>query len=119
MRPVQLLAAVTALLALTLAPAVAGAGGGPVKRTVQVRDNYYTPIKLTVPRGSTITWRWPADTGDSHDVTLDKGPKGVKKFESEIAAAEYSYKRRLTVPGTYRILCSLHDEMKMTIVVRR
>jgi plastocyanin len=109
-----------ALLALALVPAVAaGAGGRPVKKTVGVHDNYYEPAKLTVPKGSTIVWRWPEDTGDSHDVTLKKGPRGVKRFQSDVAAAAYSYRRRLTIPGTYRILCSLHEEMTMTIVVRR
>jgi plastocyanin len=109
------------LAALSLVPAVAAGAGGrkPVKKTVGVFDNSYEPAKLTVPKGSTIVWKWPADTGDSHDVTLKKGPKGVRKFQSDVAAAAYSYKRRLTVPGTYEILCTLHEEMTMKIVVRR
>jgi plastocyanin len=120
-----------ALVALVPASAGAGAGAGadaaaaaharakkPVKKTVGMFDNYYEPAKLTVPVGSTIVWDWPIDTGDSHDVTLKKGPKGVPKFASEIATSEYTYRRKLTKPGTYAILCTLHDEMTMTIVVR-
>lgn len=49
----------------------------PVKRAVKIADNFYSPIKMTVPKGSTVTWRWPEGTGDTHDVTLRKGPKGV------------------------------------------
>lgn len=109
-------------VAVGLVPA-AGAGipraATPVKRTVKIGDNFYAPIKLTVPKGSTITWKWPTDTGDTHDVHLGKGPSGVKKFESEIAAAGYSYKRKLTVAGKYHIVCTLHEEMTMDIVVRR
>jgi plastocyanin len=120
-RTVQRLIVPATLLALALVPAVAAGAGGkkPVKRTVGVFDNYYEPAKLTVPKGSTIVWRWPEDTGDSHDVTLEKGPKRVKRFQSDVAAAAYSYRRKLTVPGTYQIICTLHEEMTMKIVVRR
>jgi plastocyanin len=82
-------------------------------------DNYYAPLKLTVNRGTTIVWKWPELAGDVHDVKLGKGPKGVKKFQSEVAAAAFTYKRKLTVPGKYFIVCTLHDEMTMNITVRR
>lgn len=101
------------------AVAVVPRAATPVKRTVKIGDNFYAPIKLTVPKGSTITWKWPTDTGDTHDVHLGRGPRGVKKFESEVAAAGYSYKRKLTVAGKYHIVCTLHEEMTMDIVVRR
>jgi plastocyanin len=45
--------------------------------------------------------------GDVHDVKLKSGPKGVKKFQSEAASADYSFKRKLTVPGTYKLICTL------------
>jgi plastocyanin len=48
-----------------------------------------------------------------------KGPTGVKRFRSEAASTDYSYSRKLTVPGTYRLGCSLHHEMRMTVTVRR
>lgn len=89
------------------------------KKTVKIGDNYYSPKKLTVNPNSTITWKWPDDTGDTHDVLLDKGPKGVKEFQSESAGSFYSYKKKLKKPGTYKIICTLHDDMKMTITVRK
>lgn len=88
-------------------------------RTIKLGDNYYTPDKVTVRRNTTILWKWPDLTSDGHDVALDKGPKGAKKFASEEAAAAYTYKRKLTVPGTYKIICTLHDEMRMTITVKK
>ncbi len=39
------------------------------------------------------------EAGDVHDVKLRTGPKGVKKFQSEAASTDYSYKRKLTGPG--------------------
>lgn len=112
------LAACVCAAAVTGAAVPAAAGGGkPQKKTVEIADNYYSPKLLTVNRGSTITWRWPETTGDTHDVALVKGPRGVKKFESDSAGSFFSYKRKLTVPGEYRIICTFHEE-EMTMKVR-
>jgi plastocyanin len=117
--------AALAAAALALAPAVAGAGAAtkkkpakPTTEKVGIHDNYYEPAKLYVSKGSTIKWVWPSSTGDTHDVTLDSAPKGVKKFQSEIAASGYTYTKKLLVPGKYHIICSLHEEMTMDITVR-
>jgi plastocyanin len=103
---------------LCAAPAVAGTS---LHKTVRIGDNYFTPQTLAVKKGTTITWKWPgADVaGDVHDVKLKSGPRGVKRFHSQAASSSYSFKRRLTVPGTYRIICTLHENMKMKIVVRK
>jgi len=100
---------------LCAAPAVAAT------KKVQVGDNYFLDSSLRVKKGTTVVWRWPGAeaAGDVHDVTLKKGPKGVKKFASEAASSDYSFRRKLKVPGQYRIVCTLHEEMKMTIRVRR
>ena len=116
--PATLAVAAACTAALTLVPAVSGAGVAPTTRKAVVGDGFYTPSKLTVRRGSTIRWSWPSDNTDTHDVELKKGPKGVKRFHSSMAAADYSYRRKLTVPGTYKIICTLHEEMAQTITVR-
>jgi plastocyanin len=117
------------LAALALTPAAISQADGPeataaAKKTVKVRDNFFAPSKLTVPRKSTITWKWPSIAGDIHDVYLNNRPKGVsksfkRKFHSELAGSDYTFRRKLTVPGTYRIICTIHEGMKMTIKVRK
>jgi len=93
---------------------------GAARKTVSVGDNYFTSQSLSVKRGTKVTWRWPGyeEAGDVHDVGLMKGPRGVRKFRSEAASTDYSFSRKLTVPGTYRLGCSLHHEMRMTVKVR-
>ena len=115
MRRAVLIAGVALLCA---APAQAAAASG---KTVRVYDNYFLKDNLTIKRGTVVTWRWPGydEAGDVHEVKLTSGPKGVKKFRSEAAATDYTFKRKLTVAGRYRIGCTLHDEMRMTIRVRR
>jgi plastocyanin len=111
---VLVLAAGVALL-MCAAPAEAA------RKTVRIGDNYFLPDALRVARGTTVVWRWPGfdEAGDVHDVKLKSGPTGAKKFHSEAAATDYTFKRKLTVPGRYRIVCTLHEDMTMRIRVRR
>jgi plastocyanin len=115
MRFVTLLVLAFAGAAMLAAPA----GAGAKHKTVKVADNYYTPIKLKVARGTKVTWKWPEEAIDVHDVKLKQGPKGVKKFHSQPASSSYTFTRKLKKPGKYKIVCTLHEEMKMTITVRR
>jgi plastocyanin len=110
--------AVGGSLALALAGASSALAGGKTK-TIKVGDDYYAPTKVTVKPGTTVKWSWLAGNADTHDVRLKSGPHGVKHFKSEVAASDYSFKRKLTVPGKYKIYCSLHDTMVQTIVVKR
>ena len=111
-----LVAALAGAALISAAPA-----HGAARKTVTVGDNYFTPQSLTVERGTTVTWRWPGyeQAGDVHDVGLTSGPRGVRKFRSEAASTGYRYSRKLSVPGTYKLGCTLHHEMRMTIKVRR
>ena len=113
-RPVLVLALAGAALAAT--PATAAT---PKPRTVKIADNYYTPDKLTVKPDTRIVWRWPEEAGDVHDVALKARPAGVKRFHSEPASSGYTFKKTLRKVGRYKIVCTLHEEMAMTIRVRR
>ena len=101
---------------LCAAPAVAGA---PPTKRVKVGDNYYLPDTLKVPKGTTVKWIWPDEPIDVHDVKLKRGPDGVRKFHSEPASSGYTFKKTLKKAGTYVIVCTLHEDMKMTIRVKR
>lgn len=105
--------------ALALAFAGASVASAPKTKKVKVGDDYYLPVKLTVKKGTKVKWSWLDGNQDTHDVRLKTGPKGVKKFKSGLAASDYSYSKKFTVPGTYKIYCSLHKEMKETIVVKK
>src|SRR5262245_60503602 len=107
-----------AVAACALVPAAAGAGAGPTK-TVNLHDDYFTPARLTVNPNTTIKWVWPTGLTDTHDVMLDKHPKGVKQFMSDYAAGDYTFKRMLTKPGTYTFVCDMHQGMQMTVVVKK
>jgi plastocyanin len=115
------LIALTGAAALAAAPALAAAAAPKGKtRTVSVNDNYYGPSKLTVHVGDTVKWHWSEDETDVHDVAVKSGPKGIRKFASDPLAAGDDFKRKLTRPGTYKLICTYHEEeMFMTITVKR
>ena len=80
---------------------------------VKVRNAVFSPRRLSVPSGAVVRWTF----GDpvQHDVTLASGPRA---FASAYTTRGV-YKKRLNVPGTYRIFCSLHPvTMSQTIEVR-
>ena len=112
------MAGVAALAVIPAAPVAGAATKPPPKKTVKVADDYFLPVKMKVPRGTTIVWKWLRENGNTHDVKLKKGPKGVKKFHSDPAAADFTYKRKLKVKGTYSIVCTFHEDMIQTITVK-
>ena len=80
---------------------------------VKVRNAAFTPRRLSVPSGAVVRWRF----GDpiQHDVTLASGPRGFASAYTRRGI----YRKRLTVPGQYRVFCSLHPvTMSQTIEVR-
>ena len=101
---------------LALGPA-ADAAKAP-KKSVKIGDNFFSPKRMTVKAGTVVTWKWSSDNADSHNVKLKTGPKGVKRFTSEIAATDYSYKKKLSKRGSYSLLCTLHEGMTQKITVK-
>jgi plastocyanin len=90
-------------------------------KTIHIGDNYFTPASVKVKKGTTVKWKWPSFdmAGDVHDVKLKSGPRHARRFHSQPASSDYSFKRKLTVVGRYKIICTLHEDMRMTIRVRR
>jgi plastocyanin len=106
-----------------IVPAASGAGHkpAPVVKKVKVADDYYSPTRLTIKKGSAVNWVWSPQNFQSHNVTLIKGPKGVKhsRFTSVDGTAGLHFKRTFTTPGTYHFECTIHPSMNIAVTVRR
>ena len=108
-----------AIGAAALAVAPAATAGKTPRKTVKVGDYFLSPGKATVSPGTRITWKWLNTNGDTHDVKLKKGPRGVKKFHSEYASTDYSFARTLKKKGKYTVICTLHPtQMHQVITVK-
>jgi len=101
---------VVATTAAVLAvPALAGT------TSVKVGDDYFVRkggATVTVKKNTTVKWVW---TGrNPHDVTAS----GPQSFRSGSAKKSGSYSRKMTKSGTYRVICTVHSGMKMTLKVK-
>ena len=86
------------------APAKAGA-----RHTVAIDGTRYVPEVLTVKRGDSVTW-----------VNKDPFPHTVtsgKAFDSASLGAGRSWTYVARKSGRYEYICSLHPNMKGTLVV--
>jgi plastocyanin len=111
MRRLLILAAVPALTAAIAIPALAAT------KSVEVDDNYFVRDSgvptVTVKKNTSVRWRWEGK--NPHNVTVTSGPV---KFHSSTKTSG-TFTKKVTRTGTYRIVCTIHDGMKMTLKVKK
>jgi plastocyanin len=116
---VALVALVVGALAATGVANPLGKGSQPEK--VKVLDDFFKPTNVKIKKNKKVTWKWGNDF-NTHNVTLKKGPKGVKKskFSSQTSSAEgFKFTKKFKKPGKYNFYCTIHpDVMKMTVKVK-
>jgi plastocyanin len=92
-------------VAAAIATPALGAGA-----SVRVGDDFFRAKTVRITKGSTVTWRWVGD--DSHNVVF-------RGFKSKLQN-KGTYRHRFTKRGTFRYVCTIHEDggMKGTVVVR-
>lgn len=91
----------------------AQAGSGDGKRTVVLENIAFTPSKMTIRRGLSVTFRW-RDGDTKHNVAYASG----KRFKGASTRGSGSYRVRFTKAGLYRYQCTLHLGMRGSIRVK-
>jgi plastocyanin len=100
------LLAALALLGALAVPALAAT------KSIALRDTFFSPKSVTVKKGTTVKWVWRGRL--PHNVTVRKGPA---KFHSS-TKTKGSFSKKLTKRGTYRIVCTIHPGMNLTLKVK-
>lgn len=104
--------------------------GAVAQTTIVMTDGLrYEPAAVTVPAGTTVTWRNtssmvhtvtanPALANEPGHVSL---PDGAKTFNSGLLQPGQSFSHTFTVPGEYRYFCIPHEGAGMlgTVTVTR
>jgi plastocyanin len=76
----------------------------------EIRDFAFAPPSISVPLGSTVTWR---NTGAApHTVTAEDG-----SFNSEMIAAGGAWARTFETAGTFTYVCAFHPQMEGVVEV--
>jgi plastocyanin len=122
-RRICLAASVAVLAAGVVAVGAPGTLAKATKpKVVKVKDNFYAPDSLRIRKGSKVKWDW-TPTFNQHNVTLRKGPNGVRKksFRSQTSNdPSFFFTKRFKKVGKYRFYCTIHpDVMRMTVRVHR
>ena len=78
---------------------------------------FYEPTTLTVPTGTTVTWKNSDST--LHTVTSGSAESGVSgtEFDSSYMAAGKTFQHTFSSAGTFDYYCTLHPFMKGQVVV--
>ncbi|NVO15574.1 MAG: cupredoxin family copper-binding protein [Rhodoplanes sp.] len=102
---------VAVLLGLALAaPAARGETSAPAAAKVSIDNFTFSPDRLTVAPGTTVTW---TNADDIPHTVVATG----KAFRSKALDTDDSFAFTFTTPGTFDYFCSLHPHMHATIVV--
>ena len=106
MRLVVVLAGVALLGGAT--PALAA------KKTVRVGDNFFSPDKKSVSKGTKVKFKWVGS--NPHNVTKSSGPGG--SFGSDTTSSRgVNFTKKFKKTGKYKLICTIHSGMKMTLKV--
>ena len=102
------------LIGLLLLPAIGAAGGldedVDIVETGHMLRSGFSPSRLTVEAGTTVTWR---NTGvEAHSVVSQD-----QLFDSKLMDAGETFSVTFEAAGTYRYHCEPRPWMKGTIVV--
>ena len=76
---------------------------------VTVADNMYVPNSVTIAAGQAVHWVW--DATNQHDVVAED-----RTFATELMYGG-EYKHIFTEPGEYPYYCTIHPEMRGTVIV--
>ena len=114
--------AVVALLGGLAALGTSVAQSASSTKTVTLTDDVYTPKKLSIKKGTKVSWVWSSMNKDEHTVTqADKhyDPKdGGFGSKEQITGKTFSHKFKKT--GTFYIVCEVHPtNMRMKVIVKR
>jgi len=88
-------------------------GAGAASQAVMMEGYAYSPATLTVRSGDTVTWTNHDQA--PHDVVTTSAPVAIK---SPMLSQGQSFSYTFTTPGTYSYYCSIHPDMRATIVVQ-
>jgi plastocyanin len=104
----------TLLLAALVAAliAVAGAQALAATKTVRIGNNFFRAKAVSIHRGTRLTWRWSTH-GVTHNVTVRSGPQRFRSGNRRRGTFSHTFTKR----GTYKIVCTIHSSMRMTVRV--
>ncbi|MDQ3978129.1 MAG: plastocyanin/azurin family copper-binding protein [Actinomycetota bacterium] len=88
---------------------IAAPSTGTAAATVVIDGMAFSPEGVEIAVGESVVWTFKDDT--THDVAFDDGPTSPKQRSG-------TWQRTFDQPGSYEYVCTLHPNMRGTVVVR-
>lgn len=82
---------------------------GDAAFTATIDDGRFLPETVEVASGEAVAWVW--EDGTVHDVAFDDGPASPKQSSG-------TWQRAFDRPGSFDYVCTLHPNMRGTVIVR-
>jgi plastocyanin len=86
------------------------AADAPEVSQVLIKDFMFSPMEVRIRAGTSVTWVNQDD--EPHTVVGDAG-----LFRSGALDTAMAFTFRFDKPGTYQVFCSIHPQMKATVIV--
>jgi plastocyanin len=96
---------------LGAAALIGGAAFAAADATVTILHFDFAPMALTVPVGTTVTWK--NMDPEPHTVTSTDG-----SFRSQALDQGDSYRFKFSKAGTYKYICTVHPRMMASVIVK-
>jgi plastocyanin len=104
---------ILAAAAVAAGAAALPSGAATTTKTVLVKDDFFSPKKLTISKGTKVKWVWKGKEG--HNVAVANGPSNFRFGKRKTGSKTHTFSKR----GTYSIVCTIHaPDMHMTIKVK-
>jgi len=78
---------------------------------VRIKGLSYIPSRTEIATGTTVQWK-------NYDPLQHTVAATDKSFTSPPFGLEETWRHTFTKPGTYAVYCTLHPDMKATVVVK-
>jgi len=116
-RCLALMSLASLLVGCSASPAApAGTAPGATTSAVAITSAFaFEPAQVTVSRGATVTWT--NTSGTTHTITSGSPDKPTNKFNRAVEAGK-TFAVTFADSGTFDYFCSIHQQMRGTVVVK-
>jgi plastocyanin len=115
------------LVALPLALVACGPTTAVLPNEVDMVAAKFSTSSITIKAGEAVNFADPAGTGATHTICLGadstcasgaQGPQALQSPGFTINAGDPVKAVTFDTPGTYKITCSIHPAMNLTVIVQ-
>ena len=93
--------------------ALGGVAGAKGSTTIKLLSETFSPDKKSISAGTKVKFKW---VDGKHNIVKSRGPGG--SIDSGVFNTPgVNFTKKFKKPGTYKLICTLHENMKLKLNV--